>query len=326
LLHCLSRHNTRFAPYYCKEVATYRASGRVSAAIGLAHHLCKPVQRSRFVLIARSRYHKVFLLFEDQTVNGITAVSQLRAIFPQSADILHVLLQRGILDAPSFEPAITCGASLFHLATQPRAQGLENASVYWTVLERLFNPATNTQLLNVPLADGAEGSSTCAAAARIYILIARTPGEFTRIVAELTGPDIRFASTRVIQDAKFLQAKMRWLQNRFDYQLIGNDILRVYVRPDKNALSRAVFEEEHRRFAGYDFGQWQQKNTRSAVDVLLESAMMNYAMEGSYDSHTDSNWRDGTKGLSPDTLGYMLMDIDILWRGSTVAIPLVPIK
>jgi hypothetical protein len=239
-------------------------------------------------------------------------ISQLGQLAPKSVSVIQALTQKGILHAPSRETTVSAAENLCQVLTTPRASGLNPLDVFWSLLERLYNPYTNTQKISVPFADGSKNAITCVGASRISILISKYPGEYVRIIQELTRLETSFVVTRWYRDPQLFQAKMRWLQGIFPYHIVGNRTLTIAIAPDDNALPRAFVEQQNRWYLEYDFGQRHKKNSRGAIDVLLQSAITNYALRGQYDSAIDADRTDGVKGVPFGSFGYLSLDYDIL--------------
>ena len=238
----------------------------------------------------------------------------LRELKKANIDLVPVfgdLHERGVLTSTSPESGLSATHSLSKILTAPRAEGLDKWDIFFVVLERLYNPATNTQIINVPFRNGKKKTNTCVSATRIFVLITKQPGEYTRIVEELTSPSLSFTVTRSYPDLAMFQSKTKWLEDRFPFQKVGPHTLRITVLPDANALQRAFVEQRNLRYSSYDFGKRDKKNSRTAVDVLLQSALTNYALGGQYDSYVDANV-DGSEGVPFGSFGYLSLDQDIL--------------
>jgi hypothetical protein len=241
-------------------------------------------------------------------------ISQIERRIPASASVIQTLTQKGILHATSRETTISAAENLYQILSTPRASGLNPLDVFWSLLERLYNPYTNTQKISIPFADGSKNTTTCVGASRIFMLISKYPSEYVRILQELTRPKASFVVTRWYRDPQLFQAKMRWLQGIFPYDVVGNQTLTITVVPDDNALPRAFVEQQNRWYLEYDFGQRHKKNSRGIIDVLLQSAITNYALRGQYDSAMDADRTDGVKGVPFGSFGYLSLDYDILGR------------
>jgi hypothetical protein len=240
-------------------------------------------------------------------------IKQIEQIIPTATSVLNELYEKGILSATCNETGSSTAQNLLQILTQPRAAGLDPIDIFWIALERLFKPETTTQKINIPFKNGKVKATTCVSAARIYVLTANSPGEYTRIVQELTRPELSFVITRWSADPRMIQAKIKWIQDCFPYKVIDNQTISVTIFPDSNALNRAILEQNNRFYSEYNFGQFDRKNSRSAIDVLLQSAFTNYALRNEYDSNTDTNRTDQTEGIPFGSFGYLLLD-EILSR------------
>jgi hypothetical protein len=74
---------------------------------------------------------------------------RLAAREPVSVPVLDVLHRRGTLHARSGEDGRPVARSLLRVLSQPRARGLDPPHHYRGLLERHYNPAGNTQIVNV---------------------------------------------------------------------------------------------------------------------------------------------------------------------------------
>ena len=184
--------------------------------------------------------------------------------------------------------------------------------VYWGLLERLYNPASNTQLINVPFADGDLHAQTCVSAAHVFALIQQTPGEYARMVERLTSPEASFTIVRTYPTERFEQ-KRRWLAGAIPFRQVGATTLEIGVHADAEAPARAVAEQQGRRFHEYDFGVREKKNSRLLGDVLVQSALTNYIMRGRYNSACDCDRDTGERGVLPpdDSSGHQALYEDI---------------
>ncbi len=121
--------------------------------------------------------------------------------------------------------------------------------------------------------------SNCCVAASIEFNIAhRTPAEFSRMVEQLTSPNI--AVTKTIPTAAVSENTVdaMWLLNEFGtkYKFEGWDKVSVVLNPDRNAIIRARVQNTYK-----------DKSERSLVDVLMQSMLMNVGSQQSYNSLTD---------------------------------------
>jgi hypothetical protein len=224
---------------------------------------------------------------------------ELRRREPASVPVLDVLDRRGVLHAETAETAQTAAELLVSVLTLARAEDVDPRHVYWGLLERLYNPAGNTQIVNVYFREGDLDSMTCVSAANTFFLIVRAPGEYVRIVERLTSAEVSFGIMRNHSPAALLERR-QWLSGAFPFQEIGPGVLLITIMPDVDALPRAVAEQRGRQFHEYDFGVRKRKNSRHLNDVMIQSALTNYAMRGRYDSAGDCDRDTGERGLPMD--------------------------
>jgi hypothetical protein len=213
------------------------------------------------------------------------------------------------------EPGDTCGPYCGRLAAREPASVpvLDPRHLYWGLLERLYNPAGNTQIVNVYFRGGELDARTCVSAAHIFLLISRFPGEYARIMEALGSPAESFPIVRAYTPEAYAR-KRAWLSGAFRFEEAGTNTLRIWIHLDPDARARAVAEQEGRRFRDYDFGVRGRKNSRLLGDVLIQSALTNYALRGRYDSAADRHRDTGARGLPPPDVseGHRALHEDIL--------------
>ncbi len=232
--------------------------------------------------------------------------------------MLSALAETGVLQTRSPEDDTSVARSLLRILDEPRHDGFDGEHVYWGLLERLYNPATNTQRINVPFATGAWEAGTCVSAARVFVLISKHPAEYARMIVGLTSPDASFTITRAYPQPVLFEQKRAWLRGAFAFAEIDERVLRITVRPDDQAVPRAILEQTARLYEEYDFGLRNDKNSRHLIDVMLQSALTNYALRGAYASAADICRGTGRSGVPfldalgrPD-FGYESLNHDIL--------------
>ena len=239
--------------------------------------------------------------------------------------VLAVLADAGVLQARSPENDAIVAVNLLRVLDAPRYVGFDGEHVYWCLLERLYNPATNTQRVNIPFATGAREASTCVSAAAIYVLIHKYPAEYVRMIEGLTSPDLAFTITRTYPQRALFEQKRIWLQGAFPFEQVAERTLRITIHPDDNAAQRAMAEQAARLYEEYDFGQRPTKNSRHLVDVMLQSALTNYALRGGYDSAADVSRLSGQSGVpffasrGQLDFGYQSLQHDVLAQQRVVA-------
>jgi len=111
-------------------------------------------------------------------------LSRLSEQEPASVPILRVLGRRGILHARSGETGQSVTEFLGTILATPRAAGMDSRDIYWGLLERLYNPLTNTQIVNVCFRDGELDAQT----SRVYALAPASLDIGDGTGAELASP------------------------------------------------------------------------------------------------------------------------------------------
>lgn len=255
-----------------------------------------------------------------QTSGGPPSPDVLMELWPAGRDMLASVAGSNRLYGPSTEPGSSLFDSLYRLLSYPRAPGLNPWDVCRTVLARILTPETNTQKIAVPFTGADELSSmTCSVAARIYTLVGRAPAEYARWVEQLTSPALMFFVTRVFADPNLSAAAESELRRYAQVVRLGPRTLRLFLTLDPEGLGRAVVEQFHvRPCAGEG-----SKETRHAVDVLVQSALMNFLMSGAYSSATDAHRATGERGVVHDDAAAVLLDNLILRAagGTTAVMP-----
>lgn len=235
---------------------------------------------------------------------------QLVKAVPTAISILQELRDKKVLQSPTPESFNSVGRNLLRILTTPRATGIEALSVFFAVLERIHNPYSNTQRINVPLENGKEAINTCVVASRIFYLLSKRVDLFARWAQEVTTPNLCFLVVCHYPNKQSFDERVTWLKTFCNFRVLSDQTLLIYMSPDKNALSRALLEQTN---LCHQVSQFEQKteNTRNIIDVLLQSSMMNYAMEGKYDSNLDINSKTHERGLSERSKGYIALDYDL---------------
>ncbi len=138
------------------------------------------------------------------------------------------------------------------------------------------------------------------------------------MVVGLTRPDPSVSITRGYPQPALFERKRAWLRGAFPFQEIDERVLRIEVQPDEQAVLRAMAEQAARLYEEYDFGERMEKNTRHLVDVMLQSTLTNYALQGGYDSAADVSLWTGQSGVPfydprwQVDFGYQSLNHDIL--------------
>jgi tetratricopeptide (TPR) repeat protein len=306
-----------------KRAKAYTARGVCYSALGNKQAAIKDYQvaSAKFLTLGDHTNYESLLSIIDQlksiapkdseTLEIESIIRQLSEYVPDSHPVLKQMFNRGLLEKKSQENGVSVAKSLLQIVTTPRAEGLKSENILWTLLVRLSNPATNTQIINVPFSNGKTRSNTCMSAAHIGSLISNT-AEYARIVQEITTPQVCFKVTRRYDDPKLFKAKTMWLQSHFSFDIVREQTLTIHVVPDENALDRAILEQSHLMYPDSNSEKYNYKNSRNCVDVLLQAAITNYAMGGNYDSSTDTDKTDSTSGVPAECFGALSLDYDIL--------------
>jgi hypothetical protein len=235
------------------------------------------------------------------------ALQFLFEIWPDGNELLTALAKSQCLHQTSSEPGASLLDSLYRILSLPRAPGLSPILV----------PGTNTQKIAVPFPEGGELSSeTCVVAARIGKLIREAPAEYVRWVDQLTSLPLTFFVTRFFADSKTTDTSVRVLGQYCQVIRFSSRTIRLFLPVDSEGLSRAIIEQFHvRPCAGEG-----SRETRHAIDVLVQSALMNFLMSGAYSSARDSHRGTGERGISYDDQGVMLLDNVILRAGGSITL------
>ena len=125
--------------------------------------------------------------------------------------------------------------------------------------------------------------STCPAASIEFNLADRRPSEFTRYVEGLTSPE-KSVKTRIkFSDLSenMMEAINALIDEHSDFKPLNWQNLKITIKPDKNAYLRAD-TQEHARL----------KDTRSLIDVLMQSSFMQLGSKATYNSLTDRRSKD----------------------------------
>jgi len=125
--------------------------------------------------------------------------------------------------------------------------------------------------------------STCSAASIEFNLADRRPAEFTRYVEGLTSPEKNVKTRIKFSDLSknMLDALNALIDEHSDFKALDWKNIEVTLKPDKNAYLRADVQEDDR-----------VKDTRSLIDVLIQSTFMQLGSKATYNSLTDKRSKD----------------------------------
>ncbi len=224
--------------------------------------------------------------------------------------LLNGLLKSGILLKDNSDNKSTVLDNLHQIATTPRAQGLENKKILSNVIKTLAYPySINQKLGNVPneykakilqsLLDNKDfefntmyeadskfrdlHSSTCPTACVEFNLASKHQAEFARFANDLTSPKLKTEKIVEFRNLSKNLAEAVWLLNAFrmPYEVIDQNRVKVTLKPDKDALTRAQIQTKH-----------QDGLERNATDVLIQSTFMNLGSQQTYNSLIDERKGD----------------------------------
>jgi len=146
-------------------------------------------------------------------------------------------------------------------------------------------------------------SATCPAASIEFNLADRRPAEFTRYVEGFTSP--RKSAKTAVKYSELSPYMMEGLSamvdQHADFKPLDWETVEVTIKPDENAYLRADIQEDHRA-----------KNTRSMIDVLMQSAFMQLGSRQTYNSLIDKRSRDvgGGEGLNQFEIAFVESIVD----------------
>ncbi|HSA07385.1 MAG TPA: hypothetical protein P5556_09415 [Candidatus Gastranaerophilales bacterium] len=157
-------------------------------------------------------------------------------------------------------------------------------------------PIKPEELLNIH-------GSTCPAASIEFNLADRRPAEFARYVEGLTSPEKSVKTKIKYSDLSpdITESLNALIEQHSDFKPLNWDNIEVTVRPDENAYLNANIQQNHRA-----------KNTRSMVDVLLQSAFMQLGSRGTYNTLTDKRSKEvgGGAGLNQFEIAFVESIVD----------------
>src|ERR1700754_4470356 len=81
-------------------------------------------------------------------------VAELSRVEPRSRVVLEMLADWGVLANISPDDDVPAAGILLRILRQPRHPLFTARQVYWSLLERLANPASTTQKISIPFDNG----------------------------------------------------------------------------------------------------------------------------------------------------------------------------
>lgn len=219
--------------------------------------------------------------------------------------VLNYLLKSGILLNSDSNDNSTTLDNLYKIATEPRAQGLNNQSLLQDTIITLADPHIITQQFgNIPeqynkqvqsLAGSdnpfVEHSGTCVASSIEFNLAQKHPAEFARFAQGLSSPEMAVDKTIKLSNLADNTLDAIWLLNAFEIPYKSNNFNEAQLKfaPDSNAIVRAHIQTIDKN-----------KLERSALDVLMQSTFMQVGSQQSYNTLTDKRagkFNQNDKGL-----------------------------
>jgi len=245
---------------------------------------------------------------------------KLSAAQPRSEPVLDVLADHGLLAATCADDGLPAAGLLWRIMERPRHPLLDARHVYWSALEQLVNPATVTQKIAIPFATGETVAKTCVSSAVCTVMLRKDPAFYLYMIEGLTSPRVAFEIVRRYPDPVSFRRRLAWLSefagDHVKVWQLAPDTLRMLISPDETTAERAAAEHAHRRHTRYHFGDAETGDTRKAVDVLVQSVITNYVLQGNYAAAADVDRRTGLGGVpmpdsEKDTYSYncMLQDL-----------------
>lgn len=235
---------------------------------------------------------------------------------------LDLLLKKGILLNNDSNDKTSVLDNLYKIATEPRAQGLDNKITLKETVATLNNPFLITQEFGdipktfegevvtayknsqsrnisfsaqqrayVPDEVNVTHSGTCVAASEEFNLAQKSPAEFVRFVEGLSSPSMSVQKTITLSNLADNTLDAVWLLNAFEipYEMKDFNTAKLTFAPDKNAIIRAKIQTADK-----------DPYERSCVDVLMQSTLMQVGSQQSYDTLTDKRqgkFNQNDKGL-----------------------------
>ena len=227
---------------------------------------------------------------------------------------LNALLKTGKLLNNNSNNNATTLESLHKIATDTRITGLDKKRLLKDVINRISNPFIITQKFgqipvsmqnnlilqeknagkNITALDMDVKSSTCPAASIEFNLAHKMPAEFARMAEELTSENMAITKKLDVKELSQGLVDTIWMLNEFgtEHKMDDWNTLNVTMRPDRNAIIRARIQNT--------IPDDNQIDQRSAIDVLMQSTLMNVGAQNTYDTLIDRRtpkYNDDDSGL-----------------------------
>lgn len=245
-------------------------------------------------------------VFDKEAARKLKAVKS--ALNKESLKQLESLQKKGILLNNNSNDSSSVLDNLYKIAAEPRIEGLNSRIILAETIKALDNPYSITQKfgdipknaaykiqeetgINIPESAKNIVSSSCVAASIEFSLADRYPAEFARFAADLSCRNYSIDKLIKMSDFSDNMADGLWKLREFNtinkIGRNGSDVL-IKLKPDRNAIVRARVQTSYK-----------DKGERSCVDVLIQSAILNFASQNTYDSLTDER----TGKYNPDKTG-----------------------
>lgn len=227
---------------------------------------------------------------------------------------LNTLLKSGKLLNNNSNNNTTTLESLHKIATNARITGLDKKRLLKDVINRISNPFIITQKFgqipvsmqneiiqqeknegkNISALDLDVKSSTCPAASIEFNLAHKMPAEFARMAEELTSEKMSVTKKINVKELSQGLVDTIWMLNEFgtEHKMDDWNTLSITMRPDRNAIIRARIQNT--------IPDDNKTDQRSAIDVLMQSTLMNVGAQNTYDSLVDKRtpkYNDDDSGL-----------------------------
>lgn len=197
--------------------------------------------------------------------------------------LLNLMEKKKLLSRESTDGSSTL-ENLCKIIREPRLQFFDKKNIVKDTMKTIADPYIITQNFGyvpekiVPGFVNFAKGHTCPAASIEFDLADRRPAEFARYVEGLTSP--RKNVKTMVKYSDLLPDRQQAVQvltdQHTDYRVADWETFEVSIKPDDNAYIRADVQEDYKR-----------KNTRSMIDVLMQSAFMQLGSHASYNSLTD---------------------------------------
>ncbi len=250
-------------------------------------------------------YHPSFSKANDNN----TKLKKINTYLDKESKIaLERLKKNGILFDNKSDDGSTVLDNLYKIATEPRIKGLNSSSILKEVIKAIDKPSSITQKFgDIPdnIAQEIQNetgeevnekakhviSSSCVVASMEFNLASRNPAEFARFASGLSSENYSVEKNLKMSDFSDGTASGLWMLREFNTEnKIGKnwEDVSINIKPDRNAIVRARVQTSYK-----------DKDERSCVDVLIQSALLNLGSQNTYNSITDER----TGKFNPDNAG-----------------------